>query len=343
MLFIFSWEFNMRMPKFLSPSSLATWECNREEFYLKYLSDNRPPRPPQMDYMSIGSAFDAYVKSQLGRDLWGRDMDPQFDFDAIFTEQVEEHNRDWALEAGHYAMECYRTSGSYDELLDALAHAAEEPQFEFGVDGTVGGVPLFGKPDCRYITTGSTHVILDWKVNGFCSKHGSSPYKGYRLVRDGWEGKPSRGCNKAHKLYKPMEHGDMVIGSHYLEETSKDWADQLSIYGWMLGEEVGDENVVVCIDQLVCKPFEPYPLVRVANHCCRVSEVWQQSLVKRLQNCWQAIESGYIFNDIMSRDDSDARCEMLDMRATAHKNAEAGGIEEWVCKISQESTSFRAR
>jgi hypothetical protein len=313
---------------------------------LKYLTDDKPPRPPQMDYMSIGSAFDAYVKAELALDLWGRDADPQFDFDTIFTDQVEEHNRDWARKAGYYAYKCYVISGSYRELLQALENAAEEPQFEFGVSGEVEGVPLFGKPDCRYITREGTHVILDWKVNGFCSKYGASPYKGYALIRDGWDHelmKPSRGVGKSHKLYKPREHGGLTIGSHYLEETSKDWADQLSIYGWMLGENVGDESVVVCIDQLACKPNGEWPAIRVANHRCRVSEIWQQSLVIRLKNCWGTLQSGHIFDDTLSREESDARCEMLDLRATAHCNVEEGGVEEWVCKISQESTGFRAR
>ncbi|KPK52837.1 MAG: hypothetical protein AMS22_08430 [Thiotrichales bacterium SG8_50] len=336
----------MRTLEYLSPSSLATWECNREEFYLKYLTENRPPRQPQENYMSIGSAFDAYVKSRLALDLWGQDADPQFDFETIFTDQVEQHNRDWARQAGYYALKCYQVSGAYYELLDALELAAEEPQFEFGVSGEVEGVPLFGKPDCRYITHEGTHVILDWKVNGFCSKYGASPYKGYAMIRDGWDyafTKPSRGQGRPHKMYTPRKHSDLVIGRHYLEETSKDWADQLSIYGWMLGEAVGDENVVVCIDQLACKPNGEWPLIRVASHRCRVSEIWQQSLIKRLQDCWSTIQSGHIFNDTMSKEESDARCEILDGRATVHNNVEEGGIEEWVCEISRESTGFRAR
>jgi len=336
----------MRLPSYLSPSSLALWEKDRQAFYLKHLVDDRPPREPQRDYMSIGSAFDAYVKSALHEALFGEGADPRFEFEAIFEEQVEPHNRDWALKAGKYAFDAYIISGSYDELLDMLRKSEEQPEFEFTIKGVVNGVPVLGKPDLRFVHELGAHVILDWKVNGFCSKYGSSPYKGYRLIRDGWtaeQGKPSRGVGKSHKMYKPIPHEGMTVGAHFMEETCEDWADQLSIYGWMLGEEVGNENVVALVDQLVCKPKNPYPWVRVANHCCRLSRPWQQSLVKRLTNCWETIKSGYIFSDILSREESDERCEILDMRASAHGEAETGGIEAWVCEIAREATGFRKR
>jgi len=300
-----------------------------------------------MDYMSIGSAFDAYVKAALHEALFGAGADPQFEFDAIFTQQVEEHNRDWALIHGEYAFECYKLTDSYEELLDALLASSSEPQFEFTVTGDVEGVPLLGKPDCSYTHKGGALVVLDWKVNGFCSTHGASPYKGYRIIRDGWkpkEKKPTRGVGGSHKLYKEMDFQGMAVGSHYLEETSKDWADQLSIYAWIMGAPVGKEETVVCIDQLACKPGpNTFPWVRVANHCCRLSETWQTSLAERLTDCWSTITSGHIFDGLMSREESDDRCEILDMRASAHETAEDGGIEAWVCEIARESTGFRKR
>ena len=337
----------MRIPKFLSPSSLSKWESNREDFYLQYMADYRPPRPPQMDYMSIGSAFDAYVKAALHETLFGAGADPQFEFDAIFTQQVEEHNRDWALDHGEYAFERYKMTKSYTELLENLLASRTDPQFEFTVTKEVQGVPLLGKPDCRYVHKDGAHVILDWKVNGYCSKHGASPYKGYRIIRDSWttdEKKATRGAGGSHKLYEKIDHMGMEVGGHFLEDTCLDWADQLSIYSWMLGEKVGGEDAVVCIDQLACKPGPgDYPWIRVANHCCRLSKTWQDSLVQRLTDCWSTIKSGYIFDNVLSREESDDRCEILDMRASAHETAEEGGIEAWVCELARESTGFRKR
>lgn len=337
----------MRYPTYLSPSSLALWESDREEFYLKHLAEKRPPKIPQTNYMAIGSAFDAYVKSELHEAIFGEGADPRFEFDAIFTEQVEEHNRDFGVKAGKYAFDCYKLAGAYDDLLAELEKSEFDPQFEFRVDKIVNGVPLMGKPDCRYIHETGAHVILDWKVNGFCSKYGSTPYKYYSLIRDGWDeetAKPSRGCNRMHKGYSALVHKGVKIGSHYLEDTCKDWADQLSIYAWMLDEKVGSEDVIVCIDQIACKPREgEFPLLRIANHRSRVSTAWQNQLVQRLTSCWKTIQSEYIFTG-MSEDESKARQEVLEMEAaTLALDGSDGGVEAWVSEISREQSRFRAR
>ena len=332
----------MRQLKYISPSSLGTWEKDREDFYYRQLADVRPDRPPQENYMSIGSAFDAYVKAELYSACFGPGFNPQFEFDALFTEQVEEHNRDWAFVAGKYAFDSYCITGSYDELLAALQRSAVPPQFEFRVDGNVHGVPLMGKPDCRYITPAGVHVILDWKVNGFCSVHGATPYKYYRMIRDGWEGKASRGASRPHKKYVPVEFGDMAIGSHGLEETCQDWADQLSIYGWMLGEKVGGMDAVMCIDQLACKYQEgKFPLIRVANHCCRISPEWQERLVTRLTSCWNAIQAGLIYDDLTAEENAE-RIEMLEMTAV-NKAGAVTEMDEWLLSLSGSSMKFRKR
>jgi hypothetical protein len=134
------------------------------------------------------------------------------------------------------------------------------------------------------------------------------------LVRDGWDGTPSRGANQAHKGYKPIVWKGIEIHNGWLEDSNHDWADQLAIYSWLLGEPVGDENVVVCIDQIVTKQTDSKPLLRVANHRARISNVHQQNLLARLKTCWNAIINGYIFTD-MPREESDVRCSMLEQQA----------------------------
>lgn len=325
----------MRIPKFLSPSSLSLFERDREEYYMKYLAPIKAPRIPQASYMSIGAAFDAYVKAELYAAIFGLGHNPQFEFNAIFIEQVEEHNRDWALEHGQYVFDCYKTSGAYDDLLELLQASQYEPQFEFTVTGEVNGVPLLGKPDCRFVHPNGTHVILDWKVNGYCSKHGSTPYKFYALIRDGWTedvAKKSRGANKAHPKCDPIELNGLVISKHYLEEASTDWADQLAIYSWMLGEPVGDENTLIGIDQIVCKP-QPgnKPLLRVANHRSRISESYQKSMAERLKYAWKCITTGYIFDDL-ERDMNDQRCKELDNEALALVD-DGSKESEWFTKV----------
>jgi len=114
----------MRMPKHLSPSSLGTWESDREDFYIKYLASKRPIWKPQTEPMSVGSAFDAYVKAALHRELFGA-VDPVYELDALMEAQVDEHVRDWARVAGRHAFECYKFTGAYDELLGDLRAAPE--------------------------------------------------------------------------------------------------------------------------------------------------------------------------------------------------------------------------
>jgi hypothetical protein len=336
----------MRIPKQLSPSSLGLWESDREAFYLKHLAETKPPKTLQMNYMAIGSAFDAYVKSALHEALFGKGADPAFELDALFTSQVDDYNRDESAEAGHYAFECYKLSGAYDDLLHDLEKSEFAPKFEFRLEKTIDGVPLTGFPDCRYIHESGAHVILDWKVNGFYSKYGATPYKYYAMIRDGWleiSAKPSRGCNQPHKSYSAITHKGVKIGSHYMEETCKDWADQLSIYAWMLDVKVGDEDVIFCIDQLASKRREgAFPLLRIANHRARISKAWQNQLVQRLQRCRGAIQSGYIFTDL-TREESEERQEVLEMFAKALRQGGSTHIEDWVDEISQSGMKFRTR
>lgn len=304
----------------MSPTSLHLWETDQEEFYLRYLSDNRPEREPQSGAMAVGSAFDAFVKCSLHHHLFGNDGDGVYDLRSLFEKQVQNQEiRDWAWEAGMYAFNCYRTWGCYDELLRELEQSEEPPKFEFDLLGEIGGVPVIGKPDLWYVR--NVQVIYDWKVSGFCSRHPQSPKKLHKFCRDCWgeeRAKQTRGGGQArpHKGYKEVDFHGHNIGQHCLSEVDKSWATQLTTYAWLSGVEVGDP-VVVGLDQLACRPSpDPegnrWPLIRVAQHRCQLSEDWQTATLARYQHAWAQIQSGHIFDDL-SREDSDARCEILDM------------------------------
>jgi PD-(D/E)XK nuclease superfamily len=297
----------MRTPTYLSPSSISKFYEDRKEFYLKYLADIRPPRFPQTRPMSVGSAFDAYIKHHLVQRLRGT-VPPEFEFETIFEMQVEEQNRDWAREAGKFAFEAYERSGAIADLMIDLLAASTEPRFEFTVNENVSmemrvdAVPLLGKPDIYFVSKNGVHMIFDWKVNGFCSKHGASPKAGYVKIRDGWDHsvrKMSRNCNQAHKdahLYD--EDGVIINVAKPFEEVDTTWADQLSIYAWLMGEAVGAE-FVIGIEQLACKPGAPnQPHIRVASHRGCVSPEYQRGLFDRAAQAWKIIQSGHIFDDM---------------------------------------------
>jgi hypothetical protein len=301
----------MRLPKTLSHSSVSLYHKDQEEFYLRYLCEHRPPRTPQQNFMAIGSAFDAYVKTELYRDLFGDDG--KFEFDQVFNDQVEEHNREWARVEGAYVFKSYCYTGAYVELRRLLEQAKEPPRFEFTVTGQIGDAPFLGKPDCYFIHRSGFPVMLDWKVRGYCSKSPNSPTPGFQMCRDGWSpeyAKATRGANNPHKLYLKHDYHGMEINAGWLEHGSTDYADQLSAYTWLMGGEVGKE-FLGCIDELVCKPGKERPLIRVAQHRSRVSALHQQGLFDRIQATWAACVTGHVFSD-KTREESDERCLELD-------------------------------
>ena len=320
----------MRTPKYMSPTSLRIFESNPEEYYINYLADNRPPRMPQTQPMSVGSAFDAYVKSYLHERLFGVDNDPAFALDTLFEAQVEEHNRDWAYSAGAYAFDCYCQSGALANLMIELSLASMPPRFEFTVESNIShssfadDVPILGKPDLYFVTAAGSHVILDWKVNGFCAKRKISPKKGYvRLTPDG----------KIHKSAHPMVIDGISVNIAYpLEEVDAGWAAQCCTYGWVLGEDIGSK-FIIGIDQLACGPnpkgLANEPTIRVASHRGRVSADFQVSLARRYATAWAAINSGHFFSHL-SQNDSDARCLELDNFHKAFDTSEdASDNEKW--------------
>lgn len=277
------------MIKYMSPSSLSLFESDRDEFVIKYMSKKRI-RYPQTEPMAAGSAFDAFVKASIMSDLMGENFGAVLG--AFFIDQVEEHNRDFAIWAGGECMRWYRESGAYAYLLSELQTTVSDVQMEFGASATVGGVPLYGKPDL-FFRTEYGPVIYDWKVNGYCSKSGVSPQKGYVRARGG-----RRQC---HPLAEPRAiwNGMLVDDAGGLLQ-HKSWGSQLCTYAWLLGADPGSD-VLVGIDQLAWRNGKCV----VAHHRTLVDSEYQMKLLHRYQNAWNAIKTGYLYYDTMDRDDSD--------------------------------------
>jgi hypothetical protein len=326
---------SIRIPTYLSYSAMALFESDIEEFYLRYLAPTRPPRIPQERPASIGSAFDAYAKSALHKDL-GLPQDDKYELDALLTAQVEPHNLDWAREEGAYVFESYKVAGQYDMLLSLLSQSIEPPRFEFTVNAEINGVPFVGKPDCRFVLPGRDgpiHVIHDFKVSGYCGKKTVSPTTGYFVVNDGFRAaKQNKSHGQPHKLYTPLEISpSFVIDSGCLEDRSTSWADQLTLYGWALGEKIGDP-VVLSIDQLVAKPIPGQrPLMRVASYRARVRRSYQEHLAKRLKDAWNVITSGHIFRTL-SFEDSNIRCQLLNDQSKSLQ-VDAATDNDWFSSV----------
>jgi len=268
-----------------------------------------------MDFMAVGSAFDAFTKHEIHKDIFGTTatIGTPYERDVIFEAQVEPFVRDIGRERGEDLFAQYVESGAYGNLRADIAASPYAPEMEFTIQGEVNGVPLLGKPDLRYITKAGVHVICDWKVNGSTSKYGASPFKGYQIARDIW-GSNTNG--KPHKGYRGDAYKDVMVQDIYLEEKCDYWADQLAIYSWLLDEPVGSEDYVVRMEQIACRQVKTrdLPRAKFATHMNKISEGYQQALLARITMAWSTITGGHIFDD-MSREESDELCDLLDGRA----------------------------
>lgn len=319
----------MRTLSYLSPTSLSIYMDDKVRFYLLYLADTKLKREPQTEPMAIGSAFDAYVKSYLHERLFGKD--PKFDLRTLFEAQVETQNRTKAWDAGRYVFEQYKASGILTDLMIELDASVTTPRFEFDLMGVVdnqkeahlGGVPFLGKPDLFYTNKEAARVIHDWKVNGFYSKNGASPVQGYIKLRT--VGQPY----KAHKNALPMRWKGLTLNmAQTLDMVKVDWAQQLAIYMWLCGEDVGTEDCAGSIDQIVCKPgSNVLPDLHFAEHRSKISKTFQLGVFNKAREAWNCITSGHYFQD-MSLEDSKKRCEMLD-KLQDSGSKEAVSNDDW--------------
>lgn len=294
----------MRKMEYLSPSSLACWENDSEDFYRNYLADNRAPRQSQTAAMAVGSAFDAFVKAHIIREMYSS-IAKQYELETLLGSQVESQNI-MSVEAGQKCFEAYVKSGALADLILELNKSSVQPRFEFTANRIVKdiGVPILGKPDCYFITDGGAHVLLDWKVNGYFSL--ANPKAGYCMLRE------PTGERKVHKNCMIMDFkGIMINVGSYLEDVDDQWASQLATYGWLMGEEIGGDFVVI-IEQLACSKNG----IRVASHRSRIGKDFQIRLAERYAKLWEIVNSDWIFRD-MSKKDSLARCVMLDAAAGA--------------------------
>jgi hypothetical protein len=264
--------------------------------------------------MSIGSAFDAYAKSYL-YERFINDGNPKYEAENLFVDQVESHNRDWARDHGRHLFEYYLKSGAMADLVQEITGCIGSPQFEFKIQGELknayGTVVLLGKPDLFFINSEGASVILDFKINGYCSKNGKSPEKGFIRLRDN-----VKRFNSHKDAVVMAEKGMRINIAHPLEMVNKQWAMQCAIYSWLLGEAIGNRTLVG-IEQVVSKPTgDKYPYSRIASHRAIVTPQWQIDLFKGLSEAWSTINSDWFFRDV-TPEESLRICQRLDEQAQA--------------------------
>lgn len=328
----------MRTLEYLSPSSIKTWLEDKREFYLKYLAEDRPDRLPQTQPMSIGSAFDACVKNYLQVQLLGMPDN----FLTLFESQVEEANREFAMPHGIRCFDIYRTSGALGDLMDILLRNPTACRFEFDATGSVytegslikfgaaastpAKLVLMGKPDAIFKLDEHVDLILDWKVNGYMSKSGVSPSKGYVQCRDA----SGDGKGPHKETFLETEYGIPYDANFEMWEVNPDWGRQLCIYGWLTGIPVGTA-FIAGIDQLVCRPSG----IRVAEYRNIIGSAYQQRLYNLCCEIWEITHSQHIFRELTLAE-SQAKCAILDATARALRG-DGSDNSKWFNSITRGS------
>lgn len=297
--------------KAISPTALHTFENDSNAFVLNYVL--KAKRPKQLKVMSIGSAFDSRCKAYLTAELCqGNEQEL---FRQLFEDSVEPHNRDWAMRESEQLFEWYKQTGALANLVIELTGFQVTPQFEFSVNRTLiekavndttMAIPLTGKPDCYFTNNEGAKVILDWKVNGYCSK--ASPLAGYIRCRD------LTGFNKG--MYK----GSIAIRYKGIDlncstPLKMEWNTQLIIYSWLLGSGIVSfepNDWILGIEQLACNLKAPNPKnklrvasFRIGRETKAAKEVWM-----RLARMWEAIQHGHYFIKL-TQEESDHRTETI--------------------------------
>lgn len=301
-------SFDRRFPKYISPSSFQKYLLDKREYYMQYISPIKPPYMAQTVPMAIGSSFDAYVKSSLYHKVFGKN-NPKFELQTLFEAQVEPQNRAVALVDGKHVYEEYVKHGCFADLLLDISASITEPRFESSVEAEIDGVKLSGKPDLSFMNKLECQIVLDWKVNGYYSKSATSPMPGYLRLRE--NGSKSGSSHK--DAMKMMHRGVYINCAHTLDLLKPDWATQLSIYGWVLGQPVGNDCVYM-IDQIVAKPSSPRPILRFAEHRLKITPAYQHTLLSKLKEMWEIINSDHFFRD-MSHAQSVELCKTLNSTA----------------------------
>lgn len=301
----------------LSYTCLSTWEKDPTEWVLKYLVG--APRLPQTQPMSVGSAFDAFVKSYLYREIFGH-TDGGYDASSLFEAQVEPQNRDWARVAGMHVFLQYRDAGCAKRLLDMMEQSSSAPVFErklqasLPIDRYVPGaeqVPATGFPDLRFHTRSGVPVIVDWKVNGYCGKTATSPSPGYVQCVDGpqWVARASRPVH-------PKAAVSYLDGIAYSDGPfDHKWKDQLTMYNWMLPQAPSvpvaqAQEALLIIEQCASGAGTECPPFRFARHSCLSTLDYQTTLAKRIAHMWKHVSDGYAF-PLLTRAESDAKVRQL--------------------------------
>lgn len=263
----------LKVPEYLSPSSLKEFENCEMKFYLRRMARLEYLADVQGKPAAVGSAFDCMVIAAIAQAQGN--IEPEYQLGNLLKASVTEH----VAEVVPYAkrlFESYVRMGAFKKLMDegiAELHTMTRRTIS---DGNKE-VPVLGKPDLK------THSgrVIDIKVNGAMSKSGQSPKPGYESY--------------------VSNMGDFV-GPHdrcgeYLEFIDEDWATQLSIYTWLDSGMLPFRDIDVGIEQVAIRG-DKFVFARIRT---KVSKNFQVNLWGRLHRSWDKVKAGEISDPMPSK------------------------------------------
>ena len=261
------------LPYFSPTSFLESEECEYG-FYLTRMSEYVFPRLQQTEAMAIGCAFDSFAKAELAYVLGKKNK--KKNLLATLLQSVEDHNKH-IIPLGNQLFEKYYEYGCFDNLIQEGMEDIELVIHKniAGVEGTLGEVKLFGKPDATLVG----RIPLDWKVSGFGSAAGQSPKQGYFR------------CLSAPRVDKGV-HPKYGLP---LETIDIRWATQLVFYNWMLGNDTLDMSGR--IEQCAIRPTATV----FASYRAKISPEFITITRLKLTDRWNRFRNGEIADPIPTR------------------------------------------
>lgn len=289
----------VKLPKWLSPSSLKALEKCPNTFYLQRMAPDPWPYDKQSPPAAVGSSFDALVKLQLIEtgvgsaeeirdrvyaDIYNPEDKARLkdaDLRQIMLEcNISPELKLEALTQGQIILDKY----NFCRMNEKVKYVDLEIHKHWNlIQYTDMPVPLFMKLDAAVVgftedSDGAANVRvqrtvpLDWKVTGYGSEKGVSPKQGYMCLMDG-------GLNKGpHKIFTE---------NIALDSIDEAWAMQICTYGWGLGIPVGLPFVGFII-QVCIRPTG----MRFALFRGWVTHDFQMALVKRYVDGWRSLMDG---------------------------------------------------
>jgi hypothetical protein len=241
----------------ISPSTFADWKRCQYKVYLKKQSGEIQPTYKSSLAMSIGSAFDAFIKEYIAKKRGIKS--PLLDLNLMLTKNIPESLRPEAIKQGRELAKIYIDLGLAAPYLEKIYDIKLEQELYIQINH----IPILGQLDM--IANG---VPFDWKTRGF-ENNSAYPHKGWqRHIK----------YNTNNGTFDILEQ-DAPIS---MENKNPAWATQLMFYNWLAGNEAKSSYYV----HEICKCKDS---IHFVLHTGTISLPFALTLIQDLTLMWEQL------------------------------------------------------